>query len=109
MNTNKTKPETRGRPKIYATASDRHRANNLRKKELHPEKYKEHGSQKMPPRYCDVCDKYCEYHAYNKHLYRRNHLKALAKKMEEHIENSTILEDNLISFNEKLIQTPIAC
>ena len=109
MNTNKTKPETRGRPKIYATASDRYRANNLRKKELHPEKYKEHGSKIRPPVYCDVCEKmYCG-KRYKEHLSKRNHLSALLKKMELHIENSQILEDNLVSFDEKITQLPIAC
>jgi len=77
MNTIKT--ETRGRPKIYATDSERYRANNLRKKELHPEKYKEHGSKKRPPRYCEVCERNYEYHAFSKHLNRRNHVKNLAK------------------------------
>lgn len=73
-----TKTETRGRPKIYATATERYRANNLRKKELHPEKYKEHGSKKRPARYCDVCQRFYEYHAFSKHLNRRNHLKNLS-------------------------------
>lgn len=75
-----TKTETRGRPRIYATVQERYRANNLRKKELHPEKYKEHGSKKMPPRYCEICERNYEYHAFSKHLNRRNHLKSLANK-----------------------------
>ena len=79
---NTTKTETRGRPKIYATVNERYRANNLRKKELHPEKYKEHGSKKRPPRYCEVCERNYEYHAFSKHLNRKNHLKNLAKNDE---------------------------
>ena len=109
MNTTKTKPETRGRPKIYATVSERYKANNLRKKELHPEKYKANGCRPRPTSYCAVCDKTYSHAGFKPHFFRSRHIKAVAKQMEEQIENSTILEDNLTSFNEKLSQLPIVC
>ena len=88
MNTT-TKTETRGRPKIYESVSERYKANNLRKKELHPEKYKAHGSRIRPSIYCEVCEKSFINQYYKAHFLKRRHIQAVLKK-EESSSNETV-------------------
>ena len=104
-----TEKKTRGRPRIHETINDLWKQTDMRRKERDPEAYRAHAHRKREPIYCAICDKTYNRLCYPRHLDKRNHLKALAKKMEEHIENSQILEDNLVSFNEKIAQVPIVC
>ena len=84
-----TKTETRGRPKIYATVSERYKANNLRKKELHPEKYKANGCRPRPTAYCEICDKTYSHAGFKPHFLKRRHIQAALKK-EESSSNETV-------------------